>query len=92
MREALRTQDRGRAGRGRGRRRDPRGAALRLPAVRRRSERRADGCLAELEISFVVSDAVPGSYARLDLVTGPGPDGAPALRETITFEGTEKSG
>jgi len=50
------------------------------------------GAFAELEISFVVSDAVPGSYARLDLVTGPGPDGAPALRETITFEGTEKSG
>jgi hypothetical protein len=50
------------------------------------------GAFAELEISFVVSDAVPGRYAVLDLATGPGPEGAPALRETITYQSVEKSG
>lgn len=50
------------------------------------------GAFGELEISFVLSEAVPGRYAVLEVVTGPGPDGAPALREAITYESVEKSG
>jgi hypothetical protein len=41
---------------------------------------------ADLELRFVVSDAVPGSFARLEAEAGPGGGAAPAYLETMTFE------
>ena len=49
------------------------------------------GAFAGLEISLVLSDEVPGGIASLEAVTGPGPDGAPALTETISFERMEEA-
>lgn len=49
------------------------------------------GAFAELEISFVLSEAVPGHYAVLEAVSGAGPDGTPALRETMTYRRIEEA-
>jgi hypothetical protein len=43
------------------------------------------GAFAELELRFVLSEAVPGGIARLEAETGPGPEGTPELAETIAF-------
>lgn len=89
MREALRTQDRAET------------VAVVLDGrsieARRFSFRPFDddpnaarmGAFADLEISFLVSEEVPGRFAMLEAVTGAGPDGAPALRETIILAGIE---
>ena len=47
------------------------------------------GALAALEISFDLSDAVPGGFARFAAVAGPGADGTPALVESIEFDQVE---
>lgn len=47
------------------------------------------GPFADLEISFVISDVVPGTYAAIEAVTGLGPEGKPLLRETMKFEKSE---
>lgn len=49
------------------------------------------GAFSELEISFVLSPAVPGRFARMEVVAGDDAAGAPALRETISFERIEES-
>jgi hypothetical protein len=48
------------------------------------------GPFADLEIAVVVNDEVPGGFAAFELTTGPAPDGAPLLVETMTFERLEE--
>ena len=48
------------------------------------------GAFADLELSVVVGDAVPGRLARLQAATGPGPDGRPVYSETMVFERMEE--
>ena len=48
------------------------------------------GPFAQLEISFVMSDAVPGGFVSMDSVTGPGPNGEPLLRLGIPLDTAEK--
>jgi hypothetical protein len=69
----------------------------RVPGTRLRFRPFADdpnrakmGAFADLEITVVVSEAVPGGFAELSAVTGPGADGAPVLAETFTYERIEE--
>ncbi|MER2510581.1 MAG: hypothetical protein ABTQ27_17770, partial [Amaricoccus sp.] len=48
------------------------------------------GPFAQLEISFVMSDAVPGEFVSMDSVTGPGPKGEPLMRLAVHLDGVEK--
>jgi hypothetical protein len=52
-------------------------------------ERARMGPFADLEMRFVVSDAVPGRLAALAFETPPGEGGLAGLRETIVLEGLE---
>jgi hypothetical protein len=52
-------------------------------------ERARMGPFADLEMRFVVSDAVPGRLAALSFETPPGEGGLAGLRETIVVEGLE---
>ncbi len=47
------------------------------------------GAFADLEFSFVLSDAAPGGFAVLETVAGPNPGGDAAFRETMTFQALE---
>jgi hypothetical protein len=47
------------------------------------------GAFADLELSVVLSDAVPGRFARLEAATGPGPDGEPVYAEAFEFQRME---
>lgn len=48
------------------------------------------GAFSDLTIRFVMSDAVPGEFARMEAVTGPGPDGAPFMRMSLDLDKVEK--
>ena len=48
------------------------------------------GAFGELEIRFLLSDAVPGGLARIESVAGPGADGAPVLRLSVNLDRVEK--
>ncbi|CAN5812578.1 hypothetical protein BH23PSE1_BH23PSE1_12030 [soil metagenome] len=52
--------------------------------------RAAMGAFAELRISFVLSDAVPGGIARLDARAGGGASGAAALLESFSYSGIDR--
>ena len=56
------------------------------------SDRNRDrmGAFAELELSIVISDEVPGGFARFEATTGPGQDGQPVFNEAMIFERMEK--
>jgi hypothetical protein len=47
------------------------------------------GALGDLELNIVLSDQVPGGFARLEATTGPGADGRPLYREAFVFERME---
>ncbi len=49
------------------------------------------GAFADLEIRFVMSDAVPGEFLRMESRTGPGPDGAPLMRLSMDLDHVEKA-
>lgn len=48
------------------------------------------GVFSELEIRFVMSDAVPGGFASMEAVTPPGPDNAPTFRQAFEFDRVEQ--
>ena len=48
------------------------------------------GAFADLELRFVLGDAVPGRFAVLTTQTGPGADGTPAYLETMRFDHVEE--
>lgn len=48
------------------------------------------GVFADLEISFVMSDAVPGEFASLRAETGPAPDGTPAFLLSFDLDHLEE--
>lgn len=47
------------------------------------------GAFADLELDFVVSDAVPGGFAELRAASGPGAGGEPDYLESMVFERIE---
>ena len=49
------------------------------------------GLYAGLEIDVILSDAVPGGVASIEAAIDPGPDGAPALHETLSFDRIEET-
>ncbi len=48
------------------------------------------GPFAQLEISFVMSDAVPGEFVSMESVTGPGPNGEPLMRLAVHLDAVKK--
>jgi hypothetical protein len=47
------------------------------------------GAFADLEITMVLSDAVPGGFARFEAVAGPDAAGSPAYSDTIAYAATQ---
>lgn len=48
------------------------------------------GAFADLALTMVLSDAVPGAFARFEAAAGPGTGGTPAFTETIAFDHIEE--